>query len=74
MTKQIEILSYSDKWSVITLEESDDPVLRALALAWRHAEHMPQNSQQYRASVLHPALTHRLLELGLINYRTQDNH
>ena len=73
MTKQIEILAYSDKWAVMMLEESADPVLRALALAWRHAEHMPQNSQQYRAGVLHPALTQRMLELGLINYPAQDN-
>lgn len=73
MTKQIEVLAYSDKWAAITLEESSDPILRALALAWRHAEYMPQNSQQYRAGVLQPALTQRLLELGLINYPAQDN-
>lgn len=59
--------NYADKWAVVTLEESTDPILRALALAWRHAEHIPQNMQQYRAGVLHPALTQRLLELGLID-------
>ena len=25
--------NYSDKWAVVTLEESTDPILRALALA-----------------------------------------
>ena len=63
-------VSYTDQWAFMALEESTDQVLRALALAWRHAEHMPQNLQQYRAGVLHPALTQRLQELGLINYLT----
>ena len=34
-------VSYSDQWAFMTLDESTDQVLRALALAWRHAEHVP---------------------------------
>lgn len=57
--------SYSDNWAMAEQEESDDCILRALAKAWRHAEHIPQNLQQYRAAILLPAIEARLAELAL---------
>ena len=58
------IASYGDDWAVSQLEEHPDIIVRALAMAWRNAMTMPQNRQQYRASILLPAMELRLEELG----------
>jgi len=45
------------KWAY---DSAPSVIIRALAKAWIHAEHIPQNSGQFKAAVLRPAIVEAL--------------
>lgn len=69
-----ESVLYSDKWAFAAFEESEDPLLRALSRAWREADYIPQNMQQYRAAIIEPAIRKRFEELQAKAQQGQADH